>query len=52
MTELDLPHFNSEAEEADWWYNHRDQVEANMVQAAADGKLQRRDSLTEPAIIA
>jgi hypothetical protein len=37
---LKLPKFASEAEEAQWWFDHRDDVVARAFEnAAADGKL-------------
>ncbi len=48
MSELEITKFNTEAEEADWWHDHRDQVEASFVQAAKEGRLQRRESLDAP----
>jgi hypothetical protein len=42
---LDVPNFASEAEEADWWFEHRAEVEAELVQAAAEGRLQQRSSV-------
>ena len=38
---LELPHFKSELEEADWWYEHREEVEAEFVIAAAKGQLRQ-----------
>jgi hypothetical protein len=34
-----LPHFASEAEEADWVYEHRDDIADDLVAAMRDGRL-------------
>jgi len=39
---LKLPDFESESQEAEWWYEHRAEVEADFLLAAADGRLKRR----------
>ena len=39
--ELKIPRFRSEREEADWWYEHRDALEAAFLKAATDGRLRR-----------
>ncbi|MGC1722314.1 MAG: hypothetical protein WA746_25290 [Isosphaeraceae bacterium] len=36
---LKLPKFASEAEEAQWWYDHREEVTIAFEQAAARGEL-------------
>lgn len=36
---LKLPKFASEAEEATWWFDHRDEVTKAFEDAAAEGKL-------------
>ena len=42
MTEKpDIPDFKSEAEEAEWWYNHRDWLESEFERAGAQGRLRR-----------
>jgi hypothetical protein len=42
---LRVPDFNSETEEADWWYEHRAEVEADFLLAFAEGRLQQRTGL-------
>ncbi|MCU1260743.1 MAG: hypothetical protein JWO80_3628 [Bryobacterales bacterium] len=37
---LTLPKFASEAEEAQWWFDHRDEVTKVFEDDAAEGKLQ------------
>jgi hypothetical protein len=46
MEKLVVPKFASDAEEADWWDQHMDVVEANFIEAAEKGTL-RRASETE-----
>jgi hypothetical protein len=42
MTEkLKVPKFASEAEEAQWWFDHRDEVAKAFEVAAANGTLRR-----------
>jgi|SRR5580658_2120033 predicted DNA binding CopG/RHH family protein len=36
---LKLPKFANEAEEAQWWFDHRDEVAKAFEDAAAEGKL-------------
>jgi predicted DNA binding CopG/RHH family protein len=36
---LKLPNFSSEAEEAQWWYDHREEVAKAFEEAAARGEL-------------
>jgi predicted DNA binding CopG/RHH family protein len=36
---LKLPSFSSEAEEAQWWYDHREEVTKSFEKAAARGEL-------------
>jgi predicted DNA binding CopG/RHH family protein len=40
-----VPKFASESEEAQWWFNHREDLDKDFAQAFAEGRLQRR---TEP----
>jgi predicted DNA binding CopG/RHH family protein len=35
---LSIPKFKSEAEEAQWWYNHRDQTAKTIVEAVEKGR--------------
>jgi predicted DNA binding CopG/RHH family protein len=45
---LNLPEFASEKEEADWWYDHRDEVSDDFAASAAEGKVRSvRDMLLE-----
>ena len=41
MTEKNIirPKFNSEAEEADWWFNNPDYILQEFKRAAAEGRL-------------
>ena len=32
-----LPHFKDEAEEARWWYDHREEVGAEIIKSAREG---------------
>ena len=36
---LKLPKFENEAEEAQWWFDHRDEVSAEFSRAVANGTL-------------
>ncbi|HEV2687686.1 MAG TPA: CopG family antitoxin [Bryobacteraceae bacterium] len=36
-----IPAFNSEAEEADWWYRNRARLDKDFVEAAKTSKLKR-----------
>jgi hypothetical protein len=38
MTIRRLPQFKDEAEEARWWYEHRDEVAEDMVKAIREGR--------------
>jgi hypothetical protein len=38
---IKIPEFGSEAQEARWWDEHKDLVEANLVEAIRDGAVQR-----------
>lgn len=40
-TRLKIPHFATEAEEADWWYDNRELVSDEFVRAAEEGELRR-----------
>ena len=48
---LQMPTFDSELQEADWWYDNRELVEAEMLLSAAEGRLQRRSVLGEPVSV-
>jgi predicted DNA binding CopG/RHH family protein len=39
--EIKIPEFESEAQEACWWDEHRDLVEENLIAAMRDGTAQR-----------
>jgi hypothetical protein len=41
MSDLKVPKFESEAEEAKWWYENRDRVSAEFAKAAKEGRLGR-----------
>jgi hypothetical protein len=41
MTDLKVPKFATEAEEARWWFENDDLVSAEFVKAAAEGRLRR-----------
>jgi hypothetical protein len=41
MSDLKVPKFESEAEEAKWWYENRDKVSAEFQRAAKEGRLGR-----------
>ncbi len=34
-----LPKFKDEAEEAEWWFVHRDEIAEDMIQASHNGTL-------------
>ena len=38
---ITIPEFESEAQEARWWDEHKDLVEENLIAAMRDGKAQR-----------
>jgi hypothetical protein len=38
---LTIPHFENEEQEAQWWYDHREEVEEDFVQALKDGRVKR-----------
>jgi hypothetical protein len=38
MTKTEVPKFANEAEEAKWWFDHRDEVAAKMLAAAKNGQ--------------
>jgi hypothetical protein len=41
MSDLKVPAFATEAEEAKWWYDNRDKVSAELEKAANEGRLGR-----------
>ena len=41
MTDLKLPKFATEAEEAKWWYDNRELVSEEFQKAAKEGRLRR-----------
>lgn len=41
MSDLKIPKFESEAEEAKWWYENRDKVSEEFHKAAKEGRLGR-----------
>ena len=34
-----VPAFANEAEEADWWFDHRKETAANLIKASREGRL-------------
>ena len=38
---LDIPHFENEEQEANWWFENRDQVTAAFERAAKEGRLRQ-----------
>ena len=55
MEAVKIPHFESEAEEANWLYENRERLADAFVQAAAEGKVrpasQRTGGVTPPTTI-
>ncbi len=41
MSDLKIPKFATEAEEAKWWYENRDKVSAEFQKSAKEGRLGR-----------
>jgi predicted DNA binding CopG/RHH family protein len=41
MTDLKVPKFATEAEEAQWWFENDDAVTAEFLKAAKEGRLRR-----------
>lgn len=47
-----VPHFDTEAEEAEWWYEHREEHDAMLADAAGSRTaLKLRDVLWEQGLI-
>ena len=44
---LQPPEFESESQEAEWWYDHRAEVEAEFLLASSEGRLKRSTGLGE-----
>jgi predicted DNA binding CopG/RHH family protein len=40
-SEAELPPFENEAEEAQWWFDHRDEHDARLSRAISDGSAHR-----------
>jgi hypothetical protein len=40
-----LPEFKSEAEEADWWFDHQDEILDDFIAAQAEGRLRHGTAL-------
>ena len=38
---LQIPSFENEEQEAQWWYDHREEVEEDFVQGIRDGRVKR-----------
>ena len=47
-----IPVFESEREEAEWWYKNRTRLDKDLVEAAKTGKLKRLDQATLKARLA
>jgi len=47
-----IPVFKSEAEEAEWWYNNRERLDKDLLEAAKNGELKRLDQATLKARLA
>jgi len=45
-----LPDFQSEAEEAKWWFDHQDEIIGDFERAAEDGTLLKGDAAKVKAI--
>ena len=39
MKRLEIPKFANEAEEAQWWYDHRDMLDENFIEAVKKGTI-------------
>jgi len=39
MAEREIPQFANEAEEARWWFEHRDKVGRDLVSASRQGRM-------------
>jgi hypothetical protein len=42
-----IPKFNSEAEEAQWWYDNREWLTEEFLRAAKEGRLKRGSTVLE-----
>ena len=42
-----IPAFQSEADEAAWWYEHREELSQEFISAARAGKLKHRSTVLE-----
>lgn len=38
---LQIPHFENEEQEAQWWYDHREETEGEFLQALKDDRVRR-----------
>ena len=38
---MTIPHFDSEDQEAQWWYDHREELTEEFMQAYREGRLKR-----------
>ncbi len=38
---LQIPHFDNEEQEAQWWYDHREELTDEFIQAHGEGRLKR-----------
>lgn len=51
-TKIVVPHFKSEAEEAAWWYEHREELNESHLEAIENGTaLRLRDVLWEHGLV-
>jgi hypothetical protein len=39
VTKLEIPAFSSEAEEAQWWFDHREELDDEFLAAGSEGRL-------------
>ena len=46
-----LPHFVSEAEEAQWWFDHQDRFDADFAEALCDGTLGRGSAMKQVLLL-
>ncbi len=45
-SKIRVPRFRTEGEEAEWWYRNRKRLDAELVEAARQGKLKHLDRET------
>ncbi len=49
MEERVIPKFASEAEEAQWWFDNREDLDKDFARALAEGRLRRRTEMRPPS---